>query len=69
MATIEDLTTPSISEMSQDEAIEYLRTLRLQRRMPNKKKSPSTKKKIGQAKSASKITKNQAAELLKLLTK
>ena len=67
MATIEDLKVQSITEMSKDEAIEYLRTLRLSRRTPDKKKSVSTKKKISQTKAASKITKDQAADLLKLL--
>lgn len=67
MADIESLDHTSISDMSQDEAIEYLRQLRLARRLPNKKQSTSTKKKIAQTKSASKISKAQAANLLKLL--
>ena len=69
MATIENLNLPSITDMSQDDAIEYLRNLRLSRRIPVKKQSSSTKKKISQTKAASKITKDQAAELLKLLSK
>lgn len=67
MATIEDLPIKSITEMSKDEAIEYLRTLRLSRRTPDKGKSRATKNKIAQSKSASKITKTDAASLLKLL--
>lgn len=67
MATIENLKIKSITEMSKDEAIEYLRTLRLSRRTPDKKKSTSTKKRISQTKAAGKITKSDAADLLKLL--
>lgn len=70
MATIEDLKTPSITDMSADEAIEHLRQLRLSRRVPVKKKqSSSTKKAKKQSKAAGKITKKQATELLKLLNK
>jgi len=67
MATIEDLPIKSVSDMNKDEAIEYLRELRLSRRIPDKKKSKSTKNKISQSKAASKISKAQAAELLKML--
>lgn len=67
MADIEDLKIKSITDMSKDEAIEYLRTLRLSRRTPTAKKSKSTKNKIAQSKAASKITKENAASLLKLL--
>lgn len=67
MATIEDLKIPSISTMSSDEAIEYLRQLRLSRRVPVKKHSSSTKKAKRQSKAAGGITKKQATELLKLL--
>ncbi len=63
MATIKDLKIPSITDMSPDEAIEHLRQLRLQRRTPVKKKT-TTKKKQAKVK---KMTKDQAAELLKLL--
>ena len=69
MATLEDLKIPSITDMSQDEAIEHLRQLRLSRRTPVKKHSRATKQKKKQAKLASKITKNDAIELLKLLNK
>ena len=63
MATIEDLKIPSITDISQDGAIEYLRQLRLSRRTPIKRQTTTTAKKKKQAK----ITKNQAADLLKLL--
>jgi len=70
MANLEDLKIPSISDMSTDEAIEHLRQIRLSRRTPKKKvKSASTKKNIKQSKAASKITKSDAATLLKLLEK
>jgi len=66
MATIEDLDIPSITDMSADEAIEHLRQLRLSRRVQKKKFKESTNK--TQTKLASKITKNQAADLLALLS-
>ena len=65
MATIEDLGIISITDMSQDEAIEHLRQLRLSRRIPKKKPRSTPKKK--QAIAAGKINKKQAADLLKLL--
>ena len=65
MAKIEDLNTPSITEMSADEAIEHLRQIRLSRRTPVKKpKTTATKVKD---KPAPKVTDKQAEELLKLL--
>jgi len=67
MATIEDLNYRSISDMSQDEAIEHLRQIRLSRRTPVKKvsnKKPSTKV---TAKSAPKISTEQAKRLLELI--
>ena len=67
MATISDLPIKPLSEMSKDEAIEYLRVLRLSRRTPTKVKSKATKNKISQSKASSKITKSDAASLLKLL--
>ena len=68
MANISDLNTPSISDMDPDEAIEYLRKLRLSRRVPLKKQQSSTTKKAKkQTQAAGKISKDQAAELLKLL--
>lgn len=67
MATLEDIEITPFPEMSKDEAIEYLRQLRLQRRVPDQKKSTSTNRKIAQTKSA-KISKHDAETLLKLLT-
>ena len=64
MATIEDLKIHSITDMTPDEAIEYLRQLRLSRRIPVKKKATTTKKKSN---TIPKMSKNQAADLLKLL--
>ena len=63
MATISDLKIPALTDMSQDEAIEYLRQLRLSRRVPAKKQSSKKPK----TKTLPKINKDQAAELLKLL--
>jgi len=69
MADLEDLNTISITDMSQDEAIEYLRQLRLARRTPaiKPKKSTAKKNKASQSKAAKKITKTDAQALLKLL--
>jgi len=66
MATIEDLNYPSITDMSQDEAIETLRQIRLSRRIPvkkvsNKKVSKKSTKKIP------KINSSQAKNLLDLI--
>ena len=68
MANLDDLELKSITDMSPDEAIEYIRNIRLSRRMSVKKvKSTDTKSKIKQSKAASKITKSDAESLLKLL--
>lgn len=67
MTTIEDLNLPSITEMSPDEAIEFLRQLRLSRRIPVKKQSKSTVKKKAKAKAVPKVNTDQAKELLKIL--
>ena len=66
MSTIEDLNYPSITDMSQDEAIETLRQIRLSRRIPvkkvsNKKASKKASKKIP------KINSSQAKNLLDLI--
>ena len=64
MATIEDLSEKSLSEMSVDEAIEHLRQIRLSRRTqkkPTKKASPRKKKK------KESLTQKQAQDLLKIL--
>lgn len=65
MANLDDLTIPSITEMSTDEAIEMLRQVRLSRRIPVKKTKQITKKK---SKAAPKVNSDQASELLKILT-
>ena len=66
MATLNDLNIPALTDMSSDEAIEYLRQLRLSRRIPVKKtKSKTTTKK--KSKVTPKINTKQAQELLKLL--
>ena len=67
MTTIDDLKLPSITDMSPDEAIEFLRQLRLSRRIPVKKQSESTIKKKAKAKAVPKVNADQAKELLKLL--
>ena len=66
MSTIEDLNYPSITDMSQDKAIEALRQIRLSRRIPtrkvsNKKTSKKASKKIP------KINSSQAKNLLDLI--
>ena len=65
MANLDDLTIPSITEMSTDEAIEMLRQVRLSRRIPVKKTKKTTN---GKAKTAPKVNSDQANELLKILT-
>ena len=64
MATLDDLNIPALTDMSSDEAIEYLRQLRLSRRVPVKKAKSTTKK----AKAKMIIpTAEQAQELLRIL--
>ena len=53
MADLEDLETKSITDMTPDEAIEYLRQIRLSRRTPEKKtKSASANAKSKQSAAA-----------------
>jgi len=66
MSTLEDLGIPALSDMSQDEAIEHLRTIRLSRRVPLKK-AKSTVIKKAKAKAIPKLSQSQAENLLKLL--
>ena len=66
MANLDDLGYESILDMSQDEALERLRQIRLARRTPTKPPKAVTVKKQ-QAKSISNVTSDQAAELLRLL--
>lgn len=65
MADLEDIPIPSITNMEQDQAIDYLRQIRLQRRTPQKPTATYTKKK--ESKAIPKMSADQAAELLKLL--
>ena len=67
MADLIDLGIPALTDMSQDEAIEHLRQIRLSRRIPVKKQSSSTVKKKAKAKAIPKVSATQAANLLKLL--
>jgi len=71
MSTIEDLPQKSISEMSTDEAIELLRTIRLSRRIQkasSKKYAKKYTKKATEGKKGKKdLTKADAQKLLKLL--
>ncbi len=63
MSNLDDLGFTSITEMNQDEAIELLRQIRLSRRTPTRViKTPK------QTKADIKVSDDQAAELLKLLT-
>ena len=65
MANLNDLGIPALTDMSQDEAIEHLRQIRLSRRIPTKKPKSVTKK--AKAKAIPKVSTAQAANLLKLL--
>lgn len=65
MANLDDLGFTSITDMSTDEALETLRQIRLSRRIPVKTTQPTKSK---DAKASPKISEDQAAELLRLLT-
>jgi hypothetical protein len=65
MSDLNDIPIPSITEMTQDQAIDYLRQIRLARRTPQKPSISYTKKK--ESKAPTKLSQDQAAELLKLL--
>jgi ribosomal protein S13 len=67
MADLNSLGIPALTDMSQDEAIEHLRQIRLSRRIPVKQQSTSTTKKKQKAKAIPKVSATQAANLLKLL--
>jgi len=67
MANLDDLDYTSISNMESDETIELLRQIRLSRRMPAKKVSKTTAKRIQKAEVVSSINADTAAEILKLL--
>ena len=67
MSNLTDLDIPALTDLSQDEAIEHLRQIRLSRRIPVKKQSKSTIKKKAKAKAIPKVSAVQAANLLKIL--
>jgi len=69
MATIDDLGLQSISDMSQEEAIEALRQLRLARRTLTKATKVRTQTAVKKKKKdlTKNLTPEQATELLKLL--
>ena len=67
MATIEDLGKKSMADLSQDEALEMLRQIRLSRRTQKKpKKSPKTTK-AKKTTQPDKMTPAIAKQLLKIL--
>lgn len=70
MANIDDLNYKSLTELTQDEALEVIRRIRLQRRtaerVPRKQSSTSTKKPKKQK--AQDMSPEDAAMLLALLT-
>ena len=65
MADLDDLDYQSITDMGNGEAIELLRQIRLSRRIPVKKVYKT--KKVSKS-GVPKVDKNQAEELLKILT-
>lgn len=64
MANLDDLEYKSITDMSNDEAIELLRTIRLSRRIPNKPVKNKTKR---SKTTVPAVSSDVAAELLKIL--
>ena len=68
MSDLNDIPIPSITEMTQDQAIDYLRQIRLARRTPQRPTQSYTKKKeSNQSYTKLKISADQAANLIKLL--
>ena len=68
MADLESLGYPSIIDMSNDEAIDTLRQIRLSRRVPDKKpKAAKETKKQTTSRVVAAVDSNMASELLKLL--
>ena len=65
MSDLNDIPIPSITEMTQDQAIDYLRQIRLARRTPQRPTQSYTKQKS--SKVPPKMSADQAADLLKLL--
>jgi hypothetical protein len=68
MANLKDLVVVSLTEMSVDEGLELIRQTRLSRRIPVKKPKKTTKATQKKRKAPPKVSTDQAAELLKLLT-
>jgi hypothetical protein len=67
MATIENLSGKSISEMSKEELLEHLRQIRKSRRIPKQKPKASKKRKALPKDTVNGMTKEQAEALLKKL--
>jgi predicted DNA binding CopG/RHH family protein len=70
MATIDDLKITSLSDMTQDEAFELIKQLRLSRRTskkPMRKTTIKHTKKQSSSNVLSNLSPNQASKLLKLL--
>jgi len=67
MATIEDLSNKSISEMTSDEAIEYLRQIRLSRRTPKARTRTTKTQKRKKATQLPEISADLAKKLLEKL--
>jgi len=68
MATIDDLPVQNFADLSQEEAFELLRQIRLSRRTSKgKKKRSSSKPKTTKPLKPAEMTPEQAAQLLKLL--
>jgi hypothetical protein len=65
MSDLNDIPIPSITEMTQDQAIDYLRQIRLARRTPQRPTQSYTKKK--ESKAPIKLSQDEASNLLKLL--
>ena len=65
MTTIENLQENSFTDLSRDEALELLRTIRLSRR--TQKSSPKKKAASKKRKKEEKLSKEQAQKLLDLL--
>jgi hypothetical protein len=64
---IEDLDFESLTDKSQDEALEHLRQLRLNRRTPALKQTKSVTKKKAKPKVLPKLSAEQAKNILKML--
>ncbi len=67
MATIDDLSGKSISDMSKEELLEHLRQIRKSRRIPKQKPKASKKRKATPKDPVNGMTTEQAEALLKKL--